>query len=73
MEILINKKARILLKEGTGAMTEMGKAFWGSIKDLTEVYQQGLSNYITKILLVEDAYGEKALIPVDDIETIQYI
>jgi hypothetical protein len=73
MEILINKKARILLKEGTGAMREMGKAFWGSIKDFTEVYQQNLSGYISKILLVEDAFGEKSFIPLDDVENIQYI
>lgn len=77
MEILINKKARIILKEGTGAMMEYGKAFFGYIKDLTEAYNKDvkdfIDNYTSKIVLVEDEYGEKSLIPFEDIENIQYV
>lgn len=77
MEILLNKKARIILKDGTGAMMEYGNNMLGYIKDLTEVSTKGVRNfyyrYIPKILLFEDDFGEKSLIPLEDIENIQYI
>jgi hypothetical protein len=78
MDILMNKKARIVLKEGTGAMMEFGKAFFGYIKDLAEVYHKDIKDffqntYKAKLLLVEDDFGEKSLIPFEDVETIQYI
>lgn len=77
MDILINKKARIILKEGTGAMMEYGQAFFGYIKDLTQVYHKDIKDmyerYHSSILLVEDAFGEKSLIPCEDIDNIQYV
>lgn len=77
MEVLLNKKARIILKEGTGAMIEYGKNMLGYIKDLTDASTEGVKNlyysYTPKILLFEDDYGEKSLIPLEDVENILYI
>lgn len=74
----MNKKAQIVLREGTGAMKEYGKAFWGYIRDLAEVYHKEVKEMFkdpceAKILLIVDEFGEKALIPCEDIENITYV
>lgn len=77
MEIWMNRKAKIILKEGSAAMKEFGIAFWGSIKDITFVNEKDNQNSIlssvSKLLFVQDSFGEETLIPVDEIENIQYL
>lgn len=67
MEIRINSKAKIFLKEGTRATQEFGSIFWGYIKDLTK---SSLRNAC--LLLVQDSFGEQSLIPCEDVEIIVY-
>jgi len=77
MEIWMNRKAKIILKEGSAAMKEFGNAFWGRIKDITFVDYKDKNNRIlstvSKLLFVTDFFGEESLIPVEEIENIQYL
>jgi hypothetical protein len=77
MEIWMNRKAKIILKEGSAAMKEFGTTFWGRIKDITFVNNKDNQNLVlstvSKLLFVQDFFGEESLIPVEEIENIQYL
>ena len=76
MEIVINKKAQILLKEGTGAMLAYGRDIVGYIKEVAEVAQKQIENLqrkTEKLLFIVDEYGERALIPCEEVKGINYL
>lgn len=69
----MDKKAQIVLKEGTRAMVEYGNAIWGYIKEVTEVAKSKISESGDKILFVIDEFDERLLISCNDIRNINYL